>query len=533
VDVVSQVGQALLTAVLLPVGVLVSLVCVRAAVAVRGTFRRSRPLPIVVHPLNFEHDMREFVPNQRAEMLELPSRLRDFISDDSIVGPRLSPGPVSPIAPGVSAATPGKSDTPSWSSFLLELVFPQARPAYNLILVPEVPEGGYAVGSQVVKTPGNRLISARSFRADTMAEMVLQIGSFCIENVLEQPAVLRRSPRWEHWHAGAYLALRRALQQRDIDDDVGAHVLLNEAASLAPGNARTVLYHGSLHEAAGEYAEAVTTYNAAMCLWPQNVDLSYRLAGAMVNHAIGADADAIQTLKLVREANRILKLALARVAPVRVIRRTLSTTFNLRRRDLGERRYWFAWLRPDRYRAPLRFLRRTKGYEYRCALRVSIASNEMLLHAFDDSSLDEIRSVSGLFEAVREIVERKRSGWLAHWSAACFFSRAMAVSRAHRPDPSTWAEDASRVAAASSSRIGELFLAPGGPSPNGQLDDWKRYCSQLAIRELGRVLRNPCNQLDTALLWDDPDMVRLKAAAGGRSVAVIAGLGPRQGSSTS
>jgi hypothetical protein len=532
VDVVTQVGQALLAAVLLPVGVLVSLLCVRAAVTLRSTVRRSRPLPIVVHPLNFEHDMRQFFPNQRVEMLELPSRLRDFITDDSTVGPRLAPGPVSPVAPGVSAATPGKSDTSSWSSFLLELVFPQTRPAYNLILVPEVPEAGYSVGGQVVRTPGNRLISARSFRAETMAELVLQIGSFCIENVLEQPAVLRRSPRWEHWNAGAYLALRRALQQRDIGDDAGAHASLNQAARLAPGNARTVLYHGSLHESAGQYAEAVTTYNAAMCLWPQNVDLSYRLAGAMVNHVIRADSGAAPVLKMVQAANKVLKSALKRVAPVRVMGRALSTTFNPRRRDLGERRYWFAWLRPDRYRAPLRFLRRTKGYEYRCALRVSMASNEMLLHAFDDLSRDEIRSVADLFESVRKIVDRKRSGWLAHWSAACFYSRAMAVPASRRPHRASWTKDAQRVAAASTSKIGELFVQPGA-NPGVQLDEWKRYCSRLAIRELGRVLRNPCNQLDTTLLSDDPDMVRLNSAAGGRSVAVLAGLGPHQESSPS
>ena len=525
-DVVSQLGQALLTAVLLPVGVLVSLMCVRTAVTVRGALRRSRPLPIVVHPLNFEHDMREFVPNQSAEMLELPSRLRDFISDDATVGPRLAPGPVSPVTPGVSAATPAKSDAPSWSSFLLELVFPQSRPAYNLILVPEVPEAGYSVGAQVVRTPGNQLISARSFRAETMAELVLNIGSFCIENVLEQPAVLRRSPRWEHWHTGAYLALRWALQQRDLGDVAGAHDSLNQAAKLAPGNVRTVLYHGSLYEAAGQYAKAVTTYNAAMCLWPQNVDLSYRLAGAMVNHVIKADVDAAQASKLVQEANKVLESALRRVAPVRVIRRTLSTTFNPRRRDLGERRYWFAWLRPDRYRAPLRFLRRTKGYEYRCALRVSVASNEMLLHAFDELPRERIRSVEELFDAVREIVERKRSGWLAHWSAACFYSRAMAVPASRRPHRTTWKEDADRVAAASTSKIGELFVEPGAHNPGVQLDQWKRYCSQLAIRELGRVLRNPCNQLDTTLLSEDPDMARLNTAAGGRSVAVLAGLGP-------
>jgi hypothetical protein len=69
-------------------------------------------------------------------------------------------------------------------------------------------------------------------------------------------------------------------------------------------------------------------------------------------------------------------------------------------------------------------------------------------------------------------------------------------------------------------------VEPGVPNPGVQLDEWKRYCSQLAIRELGRVLRNPCNQLDTTLLSEDPDMVRLNAAAGGRSVAVLAGLGP-------
>lgn len=522
IDAGSQVQQALLTAVLLPAGLIVTLLAVRLLAACRYTLTRSRPLPIVVHPLNFEHNKPDFVDGQKSAMLELPSRLRDFVSEDENLRPRLAPGPVSPVAPSVSSAAPGNSEGPSWNSFLLELVFPRARPAYNLILVPEVPSVGLGVGAQVVRSPGNKLVMARSFQASDMDELVTRIGGFCIEVVQEQPAVLRRSPRWEHWNPGSYTAYRRALrcQQAGVADD--AHKQFNDAASLAPGNIHVALRHGSLHESRNEFKEAARTYNAASCLWKQNIDIGFRLAAATVNYVLSNQLPSADTTRLLSESIRILERVTVRVQVPSLLRSLLIVTLNPRRRDPGERRYWFSWLRPDPYRAPLRLLRRTKGHEYRSALRVAIAGFALLTFTIGDlrTSSDPV-PVRNLWREVLDVSDKKRSGWLAHWSAACFFSRAMGLRPELQPPRDEWTTDLARIRAGSSSRFGAIF---DGAMDGSERASWKEYCKERAISELGRVIRNPCSQLDPSLLLRDPDMKRLQDASEGQLVAVLAGF---------
>lgn len=53
---------------------------------------------------------------------------------------------------------------------------------------------------------------------------------------------------------------------------------------------------------------------------------------------------------------------------------------------------------------------------------------------------------------------------------------------------------------------------------------WIQYWEERAVGEIGRVLRNPCSQLDTRLLHADPDMIPLQHAFKGRAVASLVGL---------
>lgn len=522
-----QVLQALLTAVLVPIGLLVSLVLVKASFVVWRAVRRLRVPPIVVHPLNFEHDIREFIPNQKPELIELPSRLRDFIAEDETLRAKLAPGPVSPVAPALSAAAPKDQPPSSWVERLLDATYARSRSAYHLVLVPEVPEDGFSVGAQVVEAPRDRLVAAQSFDATTMAELTLRIGSFCIEAVLAQPMVLRRSPRWEHWARGAYEAFRRGNlhhRKHEFDD---AHAAYNRAAQLAPGNIRITLHHGGLHEDRGEFREAAVTYNAGSCLWRQNIDVSYRLAAATVNHVLTSDGmPPAQARALVEEANRALADARSRLGTLSLIRRLLAT-FHPRRRDPGERRYWYSWLRPDPYPASLRLLRRSKGHEYRCALSVAMASNALLLHtiAAGEAARDGDPSVGALWRRVDEVVGRRRSGWLAHWSAACFFSRALKVDHG-RPRDAVWRRDWERRRRDSLTRFAAIFEES---REEHRADDWRSYCSERAVVELGRVVRNPSSQLDRRWFHEDPDMRRLHAEPSARLVAVLVGLGSTVG----
>jgi hypothetical protein len=520
--ILAQAVQALLAATLLPLGLLLSLSLVRLMSVVQRAVARFKPLPIVVHPLNFEHNMREFVTKQPPEMLELPSRVRDFISQDVTLRENLAPGPVSPIAPALSSVAPSDSSQNSWAHHLLELLYPRIQPAYNLILVPEVPNDGIALGAQIVETPKNRLVAARSFTAATISDLVLEIGSFCVENVLEQPGVLRRSPRWEHWSRGAYAEFRRAYVYQEAGEVDTAHAFYERAAALAPGNARIALHHASLHEGIGEFRKAATTYNAASCLWRQNIDMTYRLSAATINYVLTRpDLPPLTARRLILQANQALKGAQRRIAPWHLLKR-VARTIHPRWRDPGERRYWYAWLRPDPYRSPLKLLRRSKGHEYRAALTVANSSNAILLYtAAGGAHCPKDPDPAVLWRIITQVVDKKRSGWLAHWSAACFFSRAMELPIEHQPEEYLWRSDARRVSRASLSRFKLAFddLEIDQSEP-----DWQRYCSERAIAELGRVVRNPCNQLDRQLLEKDPDMQRLRKASG-QHVGVLAGLG--------
>lgn len=368
-----------------------------------------------------------------------------------------------------------------------------------------------------MRSPRDSLLAARSFCATDIDELVLQVGGFCVERVLEQPTFLRRAPRWEHWSRGAYEYFRRGLRNQSLERYEDAHEDYTNAASFSPGNARIALYHGSLHEIRAEFGKARQTYDAAGCIWRQNIDLTYRSAAARVNLALtNPKLHVDEKIKIVREANESLLRARRRLSASFVWRRVLRS-LRPRRRDVGERRYWYSWLRPDSCRRALRLLRRSKGHEYRCALVVSRQANRLSLWKLGADLKDCEAGFLMSWQLVLKIVAKPRSGWLAHWSAAYFFSRAMEIPEDCRPTQELWLSDWKKVETSMASRGLPL-------DSRHSANDRKAYCTERAIGELSRVVRNPCNQLDRRLLLTDPDMIRLMEVAEDDPFLALLGL---------
>ncbi|MFC5136973.1 tetratricopeptide repeat protein [Actinomycetospora rhizophila] len=456
---------------------------------------------------------------QGVQLLELPSKIRDYLAWDSTTDVALAPGPVGPITPQIPAAFPdAEAPATSIAAQVAQLFRPRHQPKINLILVPEVPASGFAVGVQIVRTPGDILIGARSVQAGDLKELTYKVGGFCAEIVLEQPEFSRRAPRWEHWTPQAYTLFRIGLyfQRHDLSE---AHDRLTEAAKRCPGNVQVALYHGNVHEKMGQYKKAAEVYDAAACLWTNNIDLIYRLAAAKANFAMTNRRLRVQQrVRLMEDANKSLRYARRRLRKPFVIWSYVITFWPFRR-DLGERRYWLSWLIADSSHRSL--FRRSKGFELRRALEVAVEANELYLHSIRhdpddvDKTLAARDSVRNSWIKVRRAVKRSRVGWLTHWTAACYFSRASLLPKELRLE-GEWRDDRKNMM-----RMAETGLGIGG---DGEPNSWETYCQERAVGQIGSVVRNPYCQLDFNLLREDPDMKPLRRAFKGRSVAVLAGI---------
>jgi hypothetical protein len=144
-----------------------------------------------------------------------------------------------------------------------------------------------------------------------------------------------------------------------------------------------------------------------------------------------------------------------------------------------------------------------QAHEYLSAVKVSVEADR-LLRLLIEKQLDRPVTPFDIDEsclAILGLIRRKRVGWLAHWTAACYFSRAAQAAELKHPEEATWRkyEERSRE---------QVSL---GLSRNPEPRDWRQYCEDMAIQEIGRVIRNPCHQLNPELLHTDPDMKPLEA----------------------
>jgi hypothetical protein len=88
---------------------------------------------------------------------------------------------------------------------------------------------------------------------------------------------------------------------------------------------------------------------------------------------------------------------------------------------------------------------------------------------------------------------RRRTGWLAMFNAACFFSLAISLSEECIPDHFSG-------------------------------EEWKLCCAQASIHELGLIHRDPHNALDPQWMVRDPDLAPLRETEVGRAWQSFLGM---------
>jgi hypothetical protein len=579
VELAQDTLSAFALAVIVPLSLFVTLLIVRVLSYLWYVSLNRRPLPVVIHDIAAESDPPHATSDSDHERIGcwpmLPSALRDYISADPPLTRQLAPGVAGAASPAIPVAAAGRPPG-GWTAALVNLVLPQRQACYNIYLSPHPGEPGLCVSVLLVKTPQQWIEAARTFHDVTLAGLTLQVGGYCMERVRLQPPFLRRAPRWEHWGSrGSYSLFRRALAYQEDREFGQAHEAFEDASALSPGNIRLGVHRASLHELQQHYGEAARLYDALHCLWRQNVEVIYRAAAARVNRAhellaqrtapvpqpCGADAVSVPKprhggaaadgtaapadsaadgtaapadsaagpadasaystgssppgeLRLTAEAEYLFALTKKNLKLGYMLWRWFKTWLP-RRRDIGERRYWLSWLRADTYSQPLMLLRRSKRYEYLSAVKVAIEANRLLTaligHRLDHPVAPFDADAS--YSAVIRLIRRKRAGWLAHWTAACYFARAAQASTLLTPREGTWRKHEKR------SRAQASLGVPPSTCPRS----WRRYCEDTAIAEIGRVLRNPCNQLNPELLHKDPDMRTLDDAFKASTVKILIG----------
>lgn len=550
VELAHDTLSAFVLAVAVPLSLFVTLLIVRILSYVWYVWLNRRPLPVVIHDIALDGDSGGggggLGEARRACWQALPSVLRDYISADPPPSRQLAPGVAGAASPSIPVAAAGRSPG-GWSAALVNVVLPQRQACYNIYLSPHHDSPDLCVSVLLVRTPQQWVEAARTLRDTTPAGLTLQIGGFCMEHIRLQPPFLRRAPRWEHWgNRGSYGLFRRALAYQEAHEYDQAHAAFAAASALSPGNIRLAVHRASLYELEQRYAEATRLYDALHCLWRQNVEIIYRAAAARVNQAhellaqravrqpqpagvigvprprqagtlggpppVPVAGPLPEELRLTAEAGYFFALTRRRLRVSYLLWRW-GRTWLPRRRDLGERRYWLAWLRRDGYSQPLMLLRRSKRYEYLSAVKVAIEANRLLTALAGDRLGYQVApfDMDASFRAVIRLIRHRRAGWLAHWTAACYFARAAQASALLSPREHTWRRHERR------SRGQAPLAAP--PGPRG----WRRYCEDTAIAEIGRVIRNPCNQLNPDLLHRDPDMKPLAEAFAASTVGVLIG----------
>jgi hypothetical protein len=469
----------------------------------------------------------------------LDARLLSYISSDGLGGFLVAPGAGNPAVPAV----PAESLEPT--AALVRLALP-AQPAYRVDVTwpgRTVPEGKLRATVRISKTPGDRIVASRSFAIesagkDATQELVELIGSFCVIFLISQPRIARSVPRWERWDHDytGYLHYRRGLriERRGREPTTSLEVYrealveYDKAARISPANMVVQLHRGALLELTrDDRSAAVALYRKCAALWPEHVEVVYRLSVSYKEVTKGATKE--DTIAPMRQI-------LAQLAYRRVLRAWLRT-WRPGRWNPGERRYWRSWisLRPWRrdskraaflravliaqFVAELSFLipERNGGGPRQPAAADGKAEVTRLMTALAAllvrpsrrlSPVEQILRPGGADAPLPAVADRDRiplyggldyrrraTGWLSTFNAACFFSLAILL-----PDE----------------------YIPVGFDPG----DWRQCCAQASVHELGLVHRDPRNALDPNWLARDRDLAPLRDTDLGKNWMEFIGLKP-------
>jgi tetratricopeptide (TPR) repeat protein len=361
--------------------------------------------------------------------------------------------------------------------------------------------------------------------------------------LLSQPSILRSTPRWERWNSdvNGYLCYRRGLRiergngepTRPLATYRQALAYFDRAANIDPANMLVQLHRASLLELIGKPDEAVKTYRWCTTLWPEHIEVLYRLGTSYKNAAGGANSEvAAAPLLEIRDRLKLTSLL-----------RAWLLTWRLGHWNPGERRYWRSWISLrlwDRVNKRTAYLRAVEVAEL--VVELSFLPLER-----NGGGTSGVGAASGAHSVVRDpegqakvktLLEklaalllrpdrapaadrllhpsakeqpylmadsahtpayggrhyrRRPTGWLALFNAACFFSLAISLSEE---------------------------CIPGGFSR----EEWKLCCARASIHELGLIHRDPRNTLDPQWMWRDPDLAPLRETETGRAWQSFLGM---------
>ncbi len=416
----------------------------------------------------------------REDYRSLTAMLRAYIAED-VQGARLvAPGSANIVTPTIPAETP--SSTEGWLSTVI-LLAAAGQPAYHVMMDRLPTPDGYKVAVQLVRRPGNRIVAAQSFHARTSSDLVSAVGGYCVQHVQQQKHALRRTPRWEHWaNRGGYQVFRDALANQleasviDVDALTSKAILGYERAGRKSlGNVTVVLRRAGIYEQKRDYLGAIEIYRYCHQLWPESIETTYRYAAACSNARSASVGNSTDASLLLNEIQAALSIPC-------LFRRWALTWFP-NRWNVGERSYWFSWLRPWRSPYIPIICRRSKRRDFLSA--VAIGREVVVVASAVGKPIPERMrptEVASSVERVRTYASRRRIGWLAHYNAACFYALCLKLGR------------------------------DSIPSEEGEVDSWRRHCIDAALHELARVLRDPFNKLDPEWMQVDPDLQALRHA---------------------
>jgi tetratricopeptide (TPR) repeat protein len=528
-QLLNSLGDAFTVPLLLAAGLLILIGLLRSVWTGRYLVRRGRR-PLVIH---VEYGKAGLEGGEDYGVLD--ARLLSYLAFDDLGSYVIAPGADGGAAPSVPAESPE-----SFSDLLrfLRFAFP-AEPAYRVEVTwpgPARHRDKLQATVRISETPGNRIVASRSFSEESTQALVEVIGSYCVVFLLSQPSIVRSTPRWERWNQDytGYLHYRRGLDIERRDGEPTSLTAYREAlkhfdhaARIDPANMLVQLHRGTLLELLGDHDGAVTLYRKCSTLWPEHIEVLYRLLTSYKEVAIGAFLPEI-------------------VAPLLMVRQQLSYrhlwhawlgTWHPGHWNPGERAYWRSWisLRPwDRASKRTAYLRAVAVAELVLALSYLIPERNggalaagpgfpsgpqgqqqvgSLLAGLAAVLLRPARlptaerllrpDLEGAFSTDYARIpsyagthyRRRATGWLATFNAACFFSLAIWLPVQYVPD---------------------------GFTP----EEWRRCCARASVHELGRIHRDPRNALDPDWIATDPDLEPLRRTDVGLEWMAFIGLKP-------
>jgi hypothetical protein len=537
-DLLHALADALAVPLILATGLAILIGLVRLATSLRFLIQHRGLRPLVM-----QVEYGKAPPEGGEDYGVLDSRLLSYLAADGLGGYVIAPGA------GGSAAPAVRAEALEPSAALIRLAFP-SESAYRVdVTWPGSTAGGndkVRATVRISRTPGDRIVATRSFTENTTETLIEVIGAFCVTFLLGQPRILRYTPRWERWSQdiNEYLAYRRGLQleprgtetSTSLEDCRNALAQFHRAARIDPANMLVQLHRASLLELMNRHEEAAAIYRKCRTLWPEHIEVAYRL---WIAHKSSHDQGRVG------ERDRLLKDIKKQLSRRRLLRSWLLT-WRPSHWNPGERRYWRSWisLRP--------WGRISKRTAYLRALAVSKLAMELVSLSSAPNEPEAGRAAATGKERVSELMtkladellrrdarsagkmlrrdarsaadrllkpeaetdpptgdpayipmyagshyRRRAAGWLAIFNAACFFSLAIQLPKESIPD---------------------------GFTP----DEWCRRCGQASIHELGLIHRDPKNLLDPNWMARDPDLKPLLNSEIGQAWQNFIGLSPQK-----